>query len=351
MTSVPTISYMTGLGSRAVILTLIFLVNAGTASASPLEQWHQRIQSGYASLMQQAGALKAETESYCNAPSTAGRDQLAGHWRKAFDTWQAVRFVDFGPVEQNNLAWQFQFWPDPKNLVGRKAGQLLKTSSDNRTMAQRIMEGGVAVQGFPMMEYLLFDERFNKSELALPSAPACSVLTAVSVHLHNNTRELHQAWQSFKPHYLNHGQYRTTSMRAAMASLDILVERRLASPMGLRGNGKRSVYGADAWRSGHSLAAIQASVRGLRNYFLPGLALWLNESGEQALAQRIQDQTDQVLRRLEDLPKAMAPLLDDDSFPELQGLYVTLSQLQQLVNDQAAATLGVIRGFNSSDGD
>ena len=47
----------------------------------------------------------------------------------------------------------------------------------------------------------------------------------------------------------------------------------------------------------------------------------------------------------------MAPLLANDRFGELQGLYADLSQLTSLVNDQAGTALGVVRGFNSSDGD
>jgi predicted lipoprotein len=33
------------------------------------------------------------------------------------------------------------------------------------------------------------------------------------------------------------------------------------------------------------------------------------------------------------------------------SFYVDVSQLTTLINDQAAVELGVIRGFNSSDGD
>jgi predicted lipoprotein len=65
----------------------------------------------------------------------------------------------------------------------------------------------------------------------------------------------------------------------------------------------------------------------------------------------IRIETDQVLARLERLHDAMAPLLEDEKFSDLQGLHIDLSQLHQLINDQAATVLGVNRGFNSSDGD
>lgn len=332
-------------------LLLVLLTATSSASADSLPQWHSLIETGYARLASETANLEDKAQAYCSTPTPAAREQLSTQWGTAFEAWQAIRFVDFGPVEQNNLAWQFQFWPDPKNLVARKAGQLLKSSTTDKTMSQRVSEGGVAVQGFPMGEYLLFDDRLNESARALPAEPACLLLQAVSAHLHTNSTSLHQQWQTFRPHYLNHDAYRSTSMKAAMTALEILVERRLAEPMGLRGNGKRSIYPADAWRSGHSLAAIRASLKGLQDYFLPGLTLWMKEANEQVLAQRIEDQLSRVLTRLDELPDAMAPLLGDESFSRLQGLHVSLSQLQQLLNDQAASSLGVIRGFNSSDGD
>ena len=49
---------------------------------------------------------------------------------------------------------------------------------------------------------------------------------------------------------------------------------------------------------------------------------------------------------------AMATLMEsDERFRILQGLFVDVSQLSTLVNDEAAVALGVVRGFNSSDGD
>jgi len=137
-----------------------------------------------------------------------------------------------------------------------------------------------------------------------------------------------------------------------MTALEVVEERRLATPMGLRGNGKRSVYAADAWRSGSSLASIGASVDGLQKYFLPGLEKLLNEQGESDLAQRINKQFGEVREHFPAMDRALKPLLEDDNaYRSLQGLYVDVSQLTTLVNGEAATRLGVIRGFNASDGD
>lgn len=312
-------------------------------------RWHTDIEHGYQQLADSSAGLEAEANHYCESPSDSSRAKLEEQWREAFSDWQAVRFVNVGPIEQHSLAWQFQFWPDPKNLIARKAGYYLGlgqpvTSAD-------VDKAGVAVQGFPMLEYLLFDTRQNQGDQALPATQSCSLLTAVSHHLAGNADDLATAWTELRPHFLDTPRYTEATVEAGMGALEQLEERRLAGPMGLRGGGKRSVYGADAWRSGQSVSAIEASLQGLYDYYLPGLTLALQQSDQAALAARIRSQFDDTLARFDSLPENLQPLLADDRFAELQGLYADLSQLASLVNDQAGPALGVVRGFNSSDGD
>ncbi len=315
--------------------------------------WHQEIEAGYQNLVEQSRAFAEQTDNWCQQPaaeSAKSRASVEQAWLDSFRAWQAVRFVDFGPIETDNRAWQFQFWPDPKNLIARKARYLL--TSDEAPTAQTIDESGVAVQGFPMAEYLLFDEQLNNTDRALPADRTCQVLKLVAGNIADNSAEQLQDWQALEPAYVGNEQYRDTSIRAGMAALEILEERRLAQPMGLRGTGKRSVYTADAWRSGQSLDSIEATVRGLQQHFLPGLTLLLERSNQPELAARIEQQFAEVLANYPALRTPMAPLLADNrEFARLQGLYVDISQLTTLVTDQAAVALGVIRGFNSSDGD
>jgi predicted lipoprotein len=332
------------------------MITTGTALASNAPdqqarvQWHQAIAGGYQALAGAAEEFATVSRDYCKAPDKTSRQSVEKAWLGAFIAWQQVRFVDFGPIEENNLAWQFQFWPDPKNLIGRKAAYLLKQEAP--VTSKMVAESGVAVQGFPMAEYLLFDEQLNASERALPATTACSLLSAVSGHISANSQALAKNWESFREHYLDTQAYRDTTVRAAMAALEILDERRLAQPMGLRGTGKRSAYAADAWRSGTSTRTIEATVTGLQQYFLPGLEPLLRHSSQPELADRIKTQFEEVQEHFPEVHAPMTILLSDEgSYSKLQGLYVDISQLVNLMNEQAAAELGVIRGFNSSDGD
>ncbi|MCK7546207.1 imelysin family protein [Marinobacter bryozoorum] len=323
---------------------------ASDADTEARQQWHEGIATGYQSLTTETSELAESARDYCVESAEDSRARLEAAWLDAFLAWQRVRFVDFGPVENNNLSWQFQFWPDPKNLIARKAAYLI--GNDEAITPQVVSQSGVAVQGFPMMEYLLFDQQLNAGDNALPSARTCELLTNVAGHVKSNSGELMAGWLAFGPHYLETAQYFDTTIRAGMATLEILEERRLAQPMGLRGNGKRNPYITDAWRSGNTLMTIEATVDGLRQFFLPGLATLLEAKSEPDLAERIRKQFSEVQQNFPGAHLPMATALnEEDQFRVLQSLYVDISQLTTLVNDQAAVALGVVRGFNSSDGD
>ncbi|WP_298448537.1 imelysin family protein [uncultured Marinobacter sp.] len=344
---------LTFLLASSVAVTPLMAATANNADGATVEyrkQWHSDILTGYQNLATQGQTLASQAASYCQTPSPEGFEQSKQAWLEAFLAWQQVRFVDFGPVEHRNRAWQFQFWPDPKNLVARKASYLLKEGAP--ITPEKISESGVAVQGFPMAEYLLYDQAFNGSDSALPADHTCKLLVEVTRHIADNGQSLANDWKGFQANYLGSDQYTDTTIRSAMAGLEILEERRLATPMGLRGNGKRSVYSADAWRSETSLAAMGASVQGLKQSFLPAFSELLAERKQPDLAEQIAQQFDEVLANFPELERPMAPLLADDSaYKLLQSLYIDITQLTSLVNDRAAVELGVVRGFNSSDGD
>ena len=342
---------------RALCASTLAVAASASFAAAPVDGpqsaragWHPAIQSGYDLLADETSQLAEQASRYCEAPDEKQRELLEQHWRDAFLAWQQVRFVDFGPVENDNLAWQFQFWPDPKNLVARKASYL--TKSDQPITTDAIKQSGVAVQGFPMLEYLLFDEQLASGERALPAAHSCALLTGVTRHIALNSQQLNSYWNTFKTPYLTTDAYHVSTIKAAMTALEILEERRLAKPMGLRGNDKRNPYITDAWRSGTSSLSIEATLRGLQQHFLPEFLELLEQKGELQLAERIQRQFDAALDNFPEADRPMTALLsDDDAFRTLQGLYVDVSQLTTLINDQAAVALGVVRGFNSSDGD
>jgi len=319
------------------------------ADEAPLSRWQTDIAQGYDALATGTTQLREASQRFCKAGSDGTRVSVEQAWRKSFLDWQAIRFVDFGPIEQNSRAWQIQFWPDSKNLVARKVKSAISSDTSN---AISVEDAGVALQGFPAIEYLLFDVQMNKSEQALPSREACRLLIEITEHLEHTTEALAEDWSRFSPHYIATPSYRAKTVETGMNALEILRDRRLADPMGLRGTPKKNPYSGDAWRSDYSLAAVRASIEGMNRYFAPGLAIFLTQQGEAALAKRLKEQFKATTNKLDALPDSLAASLkDQEGYRELQSLFITVTQLQQLMTDQVAPALNITRGFNSNDGD
>lgn len=313
---------------------------------APRHLWHNALQQGYSQLATDSARFARVSRQFCDASSAVSKNRVRQAWHTAFMQWQGVRFVNFGPIETDNLSWQLQFWPDPKNLVGQKARLLLRKGAVND---QDLDAAGVAAQGFPLAEYLLFDTRM---QTRLQTAAGCALLATLAERIAANTGQLAEHWAWFKPGYLQTGQYRISTVRAGMTALEVLEERRLAQPMGLRGGGQTSIYAADAWRSGQSLATVAATLEGLHDYYLPGLRQLLMAAGENELADDLEAQMADALASAHSVQgQALAELFaPPQTLSGLQRVYLDVSQLHVLT-ERAAGRLGIVRGFNASDGD
>lgn len=335
----------------AATCALTVSVCAQAQNTSPRAAWHAQIGHGYQQLADRTQLLASKADAYCAAPNDAALAEVKESWTGAFAAWQAVRFVDFGPIEQNTRAWKFQFWPDPKNLTASKASYWLKPERESVTAAD-LARDSVAIQGFPAVEYLLFDPQVTDGEGALPADLSCRLLTAISHNLENNAAELSNDWGQLEERYLQVADYDNGTLTAAMHALEITADWRIAAPLGARGNGKPNPYLADAWRSGESLIMIKASLQGLADYFVPGLNALMAENDALPLAEDFSAQLNKTLAHFDALPADITPLLQSDAgIASLNALLADVRTTGQLLTGPIAAKLSVVRGFNSSDGD
>ncbi|MEH6564266.1 MAG: imelysin family protein [Halopseudomonas sp.] len=330
---------------------LLALAGIGSAHAeTPRAAWHAQIGHGYSQLADATDALQKSAADYCATPAPASLQQLQENWLAAFSAWQAVRFVSFGPIEENTRAWKFQFWPDPKNLTASKVNYWL--NGKKPISSEAIGKDSVAVQGFPAVEYLLYDEDMRDTEQALPAARSCALLNAISDNLAANASALNSDWSALQERYLSVDNYNNGTLQAAMQALELLADWRLAGPMGERGNGKPNPYVADAWRSGQSLNTVEASLQGLASYFVPGLNLLLAEHDQSALAEQFSQQLNKTLAHFEQLPADIAPLMETEAGRKsLKALLDDVNATRAMLVGPVAEAVGVVRGFNSSDGD
>ncbi|SDO23970.1 imelysin family protein [Vreelandella arcis] len=322
-------------------------LSLGMETTTPRDMWFGAVEQQYAELSAASERLEASAARFCQAPDEAHKQRLEDDWLSAYQAWQAVRFIQFGPVEQNSRGWQLQFWPDRKNLVGRKVSGWLK--APDAPDVQAIANDSVAIQGFPALEYLLYDDAMDEQVLSDPAV--CDLMQSITTHLADTTSALHRDWQAFGEHYRNTPRYTETTLASAIQALELLEEKRLGDPMGLQGTSANG-YLAEAWRSGHSVRLVESTLEGLRTGFLPGLSALLREADAVALAEAFRDQLNDALAQASELQPGLVPSLEDEeAFRGLQSLYLNISQLRHLLGNEIAAELGLVRGFNSSDGD
>lgn len=335
---------------RAFALAVLLFPAVYAYGNDAREQWHRDIGDGYTQLMAEARNLSIKTNEYCETSGDDILNAVKAEWKSAWFAWQRVRFVGFGPVEKDNLSSQFQFWPDPKNLVANKVNSYLK--SETPLSLDFLTTAGVTVQGFPAVEFLLFDEEFQKSSLALPSARSCELLSAVTARIRYNSTTLAQGWQDFRSQYLDNDEYTAITIKSAINAIDFIRDHRLGAPMGIEDNEERNHTQADAWRSKTSLATINASFQGLQSFFLPGLITALEAEDAKSELDAVKNGFADIREQLDTLPDDISSLLaDDQGYARLQSVYGQMTELEQVMSEQVAPALGIVRDANSSDGD
>ena len=306
----------------------------------------------HASLTQSAKTLHNWAETFCASPLDENFQSLRDSWREAMINWQGVEAVSQVYMEENMEGWRFQFWPDKKNLVGRKVEGLLKKPGQDDVRGESVI-----VQGLSAIEYLLFDPK-NGQRILLGEESRCGLLQSVSRSFQLNSQDLDKKWQTTGVFYTDYASQeedkKVTVPVLALNSLDILSSRlirELNLPIGKTPSGKIRVnhYLAESWRSGQSLKNITASLdAGMKmTAFVSAMEL---EENELAVWQRLEDHLSALKAEIALFPPSVEESLEQKG---RDSLIVLNKQFSNFRNDiqNASKELGAPLGFNANDGD
>jgi len=181
------------------LLPLISLVMAACAKQSPSAHFvrttsQQFIAPAYDHLYQQSITFSEQARS-CNQNNPDYDSIFEGlnkYWKQSMSAWQAVQWVQFGPIKQDGREWALQFWPDKKNLVGRK---IKKRLNGGELMTEADLDNeGVVVQGLSALEYLLYDEQAKT--LFTPSQ-RCLTIVSIANKVQRLSGGLHRDWLAY----------------------------------------------------------------------------------------------------------------------------------------------------------
>ncbi|QGZ30146.1 imelysin family protein [Stutzerimonas stutzeri] len=304
--------------------------------------------------------MAASSIAFC-----AGNEELDTA-RKAFlnaqFAWSGLQPMLIGPMGEGNRAWQVQFWPDKKNLVGRQVTALLKNKPE---LTQADLENAsVVLQGLSAYEYVLYDKAVDLSDEPT-KVRYCRLLQAIGEHQQQLAADMLHAWKADNgmaaqlsefpnERYTESQEAIADLLRVQVTALDGL-KKKLGAPLGRQSKGFPQPFQAEAWRSDATLGSIDAVLAGAQQ-------LWLGKDdngfkklvpAEQAdLIERIDVAYATTRKQLADTLLPFSELIADEAGRvRLNELYQEIDVLHRLHQNELARALGVQIGFNAHDGD
>ncbi|MGI9273409.1 MAG: imelysin family protein [Endozoicomonas sp.] len=334
----------------SVILCSLFLAGCGVNPEDkrpPLDALLEDvIRPEYAQLLESAEQFRQKSEAFCAEPDEPNFNGLRDSWRDAMFDWQGTEAVSQLYLEENMENWRFQFWPDRKNLVGRKVETLLE-----QELPQDLRRESVIVQGLSALEYLLFDPNTG-SRIYLVEAERCRLLLAVSKSFVDNSRELNSLWEAsgnFSKRMLSVDPEKgLTAQVWVINSLHTLVARlirELNLPLGKK---RVNHYLAESWRSGQSLGNTRESLYSA--IIMIDFILGRSSSSDAMIWRELASTIESARLSLEQAPLSFAEAVKGDGLQKVVAIREQLSDLQRQIQG-SAAQLDVALGFNASDGD
>lgn len=304
--------------------------------------------------------LAVSALAYCQGTASLGTARA--DFLHAQRAWAQLQPLLIGPLAEGNRAWQVQFWPDKKNLVGRQVDQLVNAPTP--VDASHLANASVVVQGLSAYEYILFDARLDLAD-ASQKARYCPLLVAIGEHQKTLAETILAQWNTPEgmlwelshfpnPRYADAHEAIADLLRAQVNALDTL-KKKLGTPMGRQSKGIAQPLQAEAWRSQASLASLAASLDAAQ-------AVWEGVDGkglrgllgkdQKNLAGRLDAAYAAAHALLADNQRPLAELLGDpQGRQQLDILYDGLNTLHRLHEGELAKALGIALGFNANDGD
>ncbi|MCP5206542.1 MAG: imelysin family protein [Hahellaceae bacterium] len=313
--------------------------------------------------------LHTLTASFCETPTQNSFNDLQGAWKQAMHTWSALAAINFGPIDETEALWRFQFWPDPINLVQRKfISRLSGANKDNSP--NQLAQASTAIQGLSAIEFLLFDPSISLSDYQ-SKTHFCTILVGTAANLATNASLLNKAWQQEYPvRWLdkkNPEDYTRNieSLFSGMVmALDTIKSQKLGTPLGFKKGESALPVGAkpnpwqvESWRSQTSISHILATMQFCQELYEMefGFRWYLFTKAPTAdaeiLDKKISDLFAATNQRAAALDKSIFVLLQNNDTNYLLQLHTDVELLLQLLRNNYAKAAGIQFRFNAKDGD
>ncbi|MFT7186350.1 MAG: putative lipoprotein [Pseudohongiellaceae bacterium] len=291
-------------------------------------------------------------------------------WQEAMKVWSSLSAINYGPIDENNISWRFQFWPDPINLVSRKFKSRL--SGRNKAItADELAAASIAIQGLNAIEFLLFDDSVGQAPAFQAKPYLCDIALATTHNLLNYSKVLQVSWESTYAerwhissgatrHNLDLKRQLENLYSGWVMSLDAIYKNKLSKPLGLDEKLEKSSkminpWLLESWRSRHSIQSIEASLISARRMYEmdKGFSWYLTQkkSKNLALDKRIRHMFRKVFKRLEKITLSAYELIQLEKTEQLESLTEEVATLYLMLKLDYAKAANINFRFNAHDGD
>jgi predicted lipoprotein len=336
--------------------------------------WHEALEK-------ELQVLSEQSDRLCIQPSNAQFMRLKRQWKQAMYTWSNIGSINFGPIDDTNVAWRIQFWPDPLNYVHRKFKSRLN-GANVAISAEELFEASVAIQGLSALEYLLFDDAQDDVSLYFGSLHRCKILTSTSRNLAAEGKKISTAWAtSYKDNWaafdkvikdqLVHEQslskrHLETIFNGMLTNLVTIKDRKVGGPLGIKEgdeskekaskNASRRIKSnyLESWRSKTSLENIRTNLRAMEQlYIMPnGFSWYLTHQGANSdLDLSLRQAFSKLNSQLEVISSSAFEQLEKSDYLALDQLHKDVSALFKILRYDYMQALNLHYRFNSHDGD
>lgn len=313
----------------------------------------------HARLESASAAMADATERFCR--EGRGRGEVARRFDDLLEAWQRVRPIAFGPVMEGLGPARLEFWPDRRGIAARQLRRALVEEDPALLEPGALAGASVALGDLQALERLIFGEGGIG-----PDTYRCALAAAVARHQASLARDLNAAWrgpEGFAAEidaalgrsdvYYEPSEATRDFVGSVSGALETALLHKLLPVMGedaAQARPRRAENGA----SGRSLASIAANLETARDLLATpgGLGDLLAAAGSGPLAQGMVRMLDGIAAtaRSIDLPLAEA-VRDLEARAALERLAERIAGLRVLTDETVPRELGLILGFNASDGD
>lgn len=272
---------------------------------------------------------------------------LKEQWQQTIGAWMFLQGQERGPAKALEQSWNVQFWPDKKDTTGRKMSLL--ASSGKHWSEEQIANQSVTVQGIGALEWLLYDAQsplLKNQQLET----GCMIGQAISANLATKSHLIAEQWQQNPWLMLDLSAWQAEYIALLSNQLDYSMKK-LSRP--LANIGQPRPYFSESWRAKVSLNNLQKNVQAMQALYLAkdGLDQMLRERDQVAMAERVKAHLSLMLETWPQTASLFDLLQTKTGYREVLALYNKFEQLNYLLHDEVAVELGVVIGFNATDGD